>query len=99
MATKPSYGTSKKALWLSSALAWATIFLLVAGGLAGVPEAVALANITVPSMIVLIAAMLGIHRFSGSLDFRAMQHRIPEPPSMPPYRARDEPGIVEGEIT
>lgn len=91
---KPSYGTSKKALWISSALAWMTIFLLIAGGLAGRQQAVELAGIIVPSMVFLIAAMLGIHRFSGSMDFRAAQGRQAEPACVPSAAGP----VVEGEF-
>lgn len=69
---KPSYSTSKRALWLSSALAWLVILALVAGALAGQREAVAMASIVVPSMVLLIAAMLGLHRFFGSMDMRTI---------------------------
>lgn len=75
---KPSYSTSKRALWLSSGLAWAVILSLVAGALAGQREAVAMASIVVPSMVLLIASMLGLHRFFGSMDMRTMAgHRPP----------------------
>lgn len=68
---KPSYSTSKKHLWFSSAMSWLVILLCAAGALMGRPEAVAFGTIAVPSMVALIAALLGIHRISGSMDFRA----------------------------
>lgn len=71
LSSKPSYSTSKRHLWLSSAMAWLVIVLCAAGALLGKPEAVAFGTIAVPSMVALIAALLGIHRISGSMDFRA----------------------------
>ncbi|WP_457587307.1 NAD(P)+ transhydrogenase beta chain [Ensifer canadensis] len=68
---KPSYSTSKKHLWLSSAMSWLVILICAAGALMGRPEAVAFGTIAVPSMVALIAALLGIHRISGSMDFRS----------------------------
>lgn len=68
---KPTYRTSKKALWISSALAWLVILALVIGALMDAPQAVPMAEIAVPSLVVLIAALLGVHRGFGSLDLRA----------------------------
>ncbi|MDX3977168.1 NAD(P)+ transhydrogenase beta chain [Shinella sp.] len=68
---KPSYSTSKRHLLYSSVLPWTVILLCAIGALMGKPEAVAFGTIAVPSMVALIAAMLGIHRISGSMDFRA----------------------------
>lgn len=94
----PSYRTTKRNIWLSTIAAWAVIFAIVGGGLYGVPEAVALAGITIPSMIVLIAAMLGIHRFSGAIDFRSTALRSELIPSPSPYHPRDDPaGGPEGD--
>jgi hypothetical protein len=81
---KPTYSTSKRALWLSSSLAWLVILALVFGALAGQREAVAMASIVVPSMVLLIAAMLGLHRLFGSMDMRTMNgtrhdRRLPMP--------------------
>ncbi len=85
----PTYNTTKRQMRLSFLFGWLVIFLLVAGGLYGSREAVDLAAIVVPSMILLIAATLGIHRYTGSLDFRAMYDRAPA--NTPPYDARDQP--------
>jgi hypothetical protein len=86
----PAYNTTKRWMKLSFIFGWLVIFLIILGGLRGSREAVELAGIVVPSMILLIAAMLGIHRYTGSMDFRAMQDAIPSPlPS--PYEARDQP--------
>lgn len=69
---KPSYSTSKRALWLSSGLAWLVIVSLVGGALTGQRLAVEMASIVVPSMVLLIVAILGVHRGFGSLDMRSM---------------------------
>lgn len=69
---KPSYSTSKRALWLSSGLAWLVIVSLVGGALAGQRLAVDMAAIVVPSMVLLIVAILGVHRGFGSVDMRSM---------------------------
>lgn len=80
---KPTYGTSKRHLWLSSFLAWAVILLLAVGAVLGSEQAVAFGNIALPSMVALIVALLGIHRGFGSMDMKTMG-----------YQARDQP---EGE--
>lgn len=88
---KPSYSTSKRALWLSSIMAWIVILILAVGAaMAG--KAVEFGTIAVPSMVALIAALLGIHRGFGSLDFRATaRDQTPDTPAAPPYSARDDP--------
>ncbi|WP_052182720.1 hypothetical protein [Rhizobium sp. YS-1r] len=88
---KPGYRLTRQAFWLSFLFAWGVIGAIVYHGVRGSEQAVALANIVVPSMIVLIAALLGIHRFSGAMDFRAMTDRTFDPPSLPPYLPRDQP--------
>lgn len=93
MTQRPAYRTTRLQLGTSFLLAWGVILLIVIGGLRGSREAVDLAGITLPSMILLIAALLGIHRYTGSMDFRTMQERVP--PTLPPYGARDQP---EGEV-
>lgn len=80
---KPTYGTSKRHLWLSSFLAWVVIILLAVGAVLGSEQAVAFGNIALPSMVALIVALLGIHRGFGSMDMKTMG-----------YQARDQP---EGE--
>lgn len=87
---KPSYSTSKRALWLSSIMAWIVILILAVGAAMG-GKAVEFGSIAVPSMVALIAALLGIHRFTGSLDFRASQPQAAEAPASPPFSARDDP--------
>ena len=98
MDQKPTYNTTKAQMRWAFALAWMTIEVLVLGALSGIEYALQLAPIVIPSMIVLIATLLGIHRFSGAMDFRAMQDRLPPPPSSPRYFARDEPTPQSGEI-
>ncbi len=93
---KPSYSTSKRALWLSSIMAWVVIFILAVGA-AWNDKATEFGTIAVPSMVALIAALLGIHRGFGSLDFRAARDVAPEAPSHPPYHARDKPNASLGE--
>lgn len=70
---KPSYGTSKKHLWLSSSMAWLVILVLAAGAVMGSEQAVSFGTVAVPSMVALIAALLGIHRGFGSVDMKTMQ--------------------------
>jgi peptidoglycan/LPS O-acetylase OafA/YrhL len=68
--SKPSYSTSKQHLWLSSIMAWAVIVILAIGAAIN-GQATEFGTIAVPSMVALIAALLGIHRGFGSLDYRA----------------------------
>ncbi|OCP17453.1 MULTISPECIES: NAD(P)+ transhydrogenase beta chain [unclassified Ensifer] len=85
---KPGYGLTRQAFWISFILAWLVIGAIVAGGLRGSREAVDLAGITVPSMIALIAALLGIHRAFGSMDYRSAAANLP----------RDQPSDGLGEV-
>jgi hypothetical protein len=59
-------------MWICGALAWGIIYLIVIGGLKGSAESVALANIVVPSLVMMIVSMLGLHRAFGSMDMRTM---------------------------
>lgn len=93
---KPSYSTSKRALWLSSIMAWAVIVILAIGA-AWNDKATEFGTIAVPSMVALIAALLGIHRGFGSMDFRASRDTTPEAPSHPPYHARDKSIASQGD--
>lgn len=95
---KPSYTTSKQALWISSAFAWAILIALTIGAVMGSDQAVALANIAFPSLVVLIASMLGIHRAFGSVDMRAITRTARNEPSTPPYDPRAQPDDDAGEI-
>lgn len=88
---KPSYSTSKRALWLSSIMAWVVILILAVGAAMG-GKAVEFGTIAVPSMVALIAALLGIHRGFGSLDFRAASRdQAPDTATVTTHRARDDP--------
>jgi hypothetical protein len=76
---KPAYSTSKLALWISSGMAWAVIVILAIGAVMGSEQAVAFGTVAVPSMCMLIAMMLGIHRGFGSLDMRTIAgQQLPE---------------------
>lgn len=74
---KPSYSTSKTAMWISGACAWSLVFIVVVGGVGGSTGALALAPTVIPAMVALIVALLGVHRAFGSLDMRTIagQHR------------------------
>jgi hypothetical protein len=91
---KPSYGTTKKALWLSSFMAWIVIVCLTIGAVAQ-GQVMAFSSLVIPLMVALIVSILGIHRGFGSLDMRTMT-RSQHQPSSPPYHPRDEPD-QEGE--
>lgn len=92
---KPGYSTSRQQMWFAFWLAWAVILSIVAGGLMGKEKAVDLASIVVPSMVVLIGSMLGIHRFSGAMDFRSAALAASRPPA--PYDPRADPAD-QGEV-
>lgn len=68
---KPSYSTTKRALWLSSAMAWAVILILALGA-AYTGQAVEFGTIAVPSMVAVIVGTLGVHRGFGSVDMHLM---------------------------
>ena len=68
---KPGYNLTRQAFWASFCFAWLVILAIVIRGLQGSREAVELAPLVIPSMIALIATLLGIHRGFGSLDYRA----------------------------
>lgn len=87
MMQKPGYTTTKRALWLSSAMAWIVIIALAAGAIAQ-GQVIAFASLVVPLMVGLIVAILGIHRGLGSLDMWTMT-RSPALPSLPPDHPRD----------
>lgn len=78
MIKKPSYSTTKLALWLSSAAAWSVIFLLLIAATAfRSQEAVALVPSVMPFMVGMIVAILGIHRGFGSLDMYSITKQAP----------------------
>jgi len=80
---KPLYRSSKRHLTISHVCAWSVIFTIVAAACLGSKGALALASTVIPIMAGLIAAMLGIHRFSGSLDMRTIAKASAEKPGGP----------------
>lgn len=76
---KPGYRLTRQAFWASFVLAWTVIIALTVSALFGNALAVSFAGIAVPSMIMLVAALLGIHRGFGSMDMRAIA-AVTEPP-------------------
>lgn len=91
---KPSYSTSKLALWISGGCAWLLVFIIVLrGAFFDAPGALALAPIVIPSMVMMIVALLGVHRAFGSMDMRTIAGS-----SRPPRRRRElEPDQQEGQ--
>jgi hypothetical protein len=71
-AQKPAYTTSKRAIWLNSFMAWLVILILAIGSIVQ-GQALGFASVAVPSLVVLIAGTLGIHRHYGSRDMELMQ--------------------------
>lgn len=65
---RPTYSTSKRAMWICGGLAWAAIFAVIWGALRGSSESVAISGTIIPAMIMLIVSLLGIHRAFGSID-------------------------------
>lgn len=88
---KPTYGTSKRYLWGSFWASWGVVYLLCFGALLGSEEATGMATIAIPSLLTLIAAMLGVHRHYGSKDFEATAAAENDVPSVPPYNSRADP--------
>ncbi len=68
---EPSYRSSRRYLWGSFYLAWLVIIGTGIAAALGSEQSVAFAQVAVPSMVGLIVGTLGIHRFSGSMDFKA----------------------------
>ncbi len=91
---KPTYSTSKRYLWGSFWASWGAIYLLIAGALAGSSEATGMATIALPSLLTLIATVLGVHRHYGSKDFEAAAQSEAVLPSPPPYLSRDQPAAL-----
>jgi hypothetical protein len=69
---KPAYTTSKRAIWLNSFMAWLVILILAIGSIVQ-GQALGFASVAVPSLVLLIAGTLGIHRHYGSRDMELMQ--------------------------
>ena len=80
-----AYRLSKRAFWLSFWFSWVVAFILLFAGLFG-PEdiraqAATMAPIYMPSMVLVILGVLGIHRLSGSSDLRSqLEYRSAEAP-------------------
>lgn len=94
---KPTYGTSKRYLWGSFWAAWGGVYLLITGALFGSTEAVGMATLAIPSLLTLIATMLGVHRHYGSKDFEATAIAETVPSSTSPYNAQDDPPFPEAQ--
>jgi hypothetical protein len=71
MIEKPSYSTSKRGIWLNTMAAWLVIVMLAAGAVTS-GKAVEFGTIALPSMVILIAALNGIHRVTGSMDMKTI---------------------------
>lgn len=82
---RPTYRLSKRAFWLSFWFSWVVAFVLLFAGLFG-PEdiraqAATMAPVYMPSMVLVILGVLGIHRLSGSSDLRSqLEYRSAEAP-------------------
>ncbi|MDR6102775.1 hypothetical protein QE369_002972 [Agrobacterium larrymoorei] len=94
---RPSYGTSKRYLWGSFWAAWGAVYLVIIGALFNSTAAMGLSTLVIPSMLALIAAMLGVHRHYGSKDFEATATADAPLPSAANYLPRDQPGESEEE--
>lgn len=90
---KPSYSTTRRWMLWSFLLGWMLIWVLVIAALLGNGKAIELAPIVIPSAFLQIAALMGIHRFSGSMDFAAASGAVPPPE--PPYLPRDQPATED----
>ena len=77
---RPGYSLTRLAFWVSFVLAWTVVLAVVVGALRESAQAVAVAGIVVPSMVVMIAALLGIHRAFGSVDLRSQALAADKPP-------------------
>jgi hypothetical protein len=70
--TKPNYTLTRQAFWASFVLSWGVILACVAAMAAGNEQAVPMATALATPMVMLIAALLGIHRAFGSMDLRTI---------------------------
>lgn len=68
---KPGYTLTRAAFWISFYLAWGVILAILTAALAGNSAAPSLATTYVPSMVLMVAGVLGIHRAFGSIDLRS----------------------------
>lgn len=94
-AFKPTYRMTRRWNWISFLLSWAILVGIVVAAVRGSQEAVAIAPVFVPSLCLMIAALIGIHRWTGAMDF---QSAISSTGYSPPYAARDQPGNDAGEV-
>lgn len=68
---RPGYSLTRLAFWVSFVLAWGLIIgIMVAGLVFNAPQTMGLAGIVIPSMVLMVAGLLGIHRAFGSMDMR-----------------------------
>ncbi|WP_174800699.1 NAD(P)+ transhydrogenase beta chain [Martelella limonii] len=69
---KPHYRTSKRYMLVSQIAAWIVIFTVVIAGCLNSAGALSLSSTVIPIMAGLVAAMLGIHRVTGSKDMQTL---------------------------
>lgn len=72
MMQKPHYRTSKRYMLASQIAAWMVIFTIVIAACLDSAGALSLAPTVIPIMAGLVAAMLGIHRVTGSKDMQTL---------------------------
>jgi peptidoglycan/LPS O-acetylase OafA/YrhL len=75
--TKPTYTLTRRAFWASFVMAWGVIVACIAAMLSGNEQAVPMATALATPMVMLIAALLGIHRAFGSMDMKTMASAPP----------------------
>lgn len=92
---KPSYRMTRRWNWISFVLSWAILVGIVVAAIRGSQEAVSIAPVFVPSLCLMIAALIGIHRYTGAMDY---QSATSSTGYSPPYEARDQPGNDTGEV-
>ena len=72
MMQKPHYRSSKRYMLVSQIAAWIVIFTVVIAACLDSSGALSLAPTVIPIMAGLVAAMLGIHRVTGSKDMQTL---------------------------
>lgn len=80
---KPGYSLTRHAFLVSFWFAWAALWLMLIVGIFGQEDqkaaVQAIAPIFTPSMVLMVAGLLGIHRAFGSVDMRtAASMKAPE---------------------
>ena len=94
---KPGYRLTRQAFWASFVFAWVVILLLIVGSLVGRPGAIEIVPVVVPSMVMMIAALLGIHRFTGAMDMRSIADAgVPIDTNQPPDGMPVRTGFWDG---